>query len=131
MRIEVVESRLKIHLTLHELMVARILKLPPFTTENSDLNSRAQSLFDATIGMAPPILGGDSCRWRAPSLSASSGAAGSSSADLSVIAVCTQAKMSPFSLDFPLPFLKDQSPAFQVAVQVLDPREGTRCAPEP
>jgi hypothetical protein len=114
--VNVTGDRLKISLKLHALAAARFSGWESTPTDASKLSGLSAALFDATLGQATPVLGGDPCRWRTPALTLAS--AEPPILELTVIAVCTQARLSPFSLVFPLPFLKKARPSFQLVARI-------------
>ncbi|MGZ3682561.1 MAG: HupE/UreJ family protein [Bdellovibrionota bacterium] len=98
------EGRLKLTLRLHELAAQNFTKQP---------KPDAAAIFNATLASGTPVLGGDTCHWRTPSVSRDK-----EYFDLSVVAVCLEARMQPFSLLYPLPFLSTAPPAFQLVARV-------------
>lgn len=110
------EGRLALTLRLHELAVAKFTVLAHPPRNDAELGAIAEALFKSTLGSGTPVLGGDTCHWRDPSLQFA--ADDHQFAELSVVAVCLNARRQPFSLVYPLPFLKTAPPAFQLVARV-------------
>jgi hypothetical protein len=102
--VNVLEGRVKFTLRLHELAVKN------FTHQDAP---DAATLFGATLGTGTPVLGGDTCVWRTPTLTRDH-----EYFDLTNVAVCLEARMQPFSLVYALPFLRTAPPAFQMVAKV-------------
>jgi len=99
LRVQVLEGRLKLTLRLHELAVEKF--------------GGASTIFEKTLGSGTPVLGGDVCHWRAPTVTRDH-----EYFELTNVAVCLNARMQPFSLVYELPFLKTAPPVFQLVARV-------------
>ncbi|MGZ3693072.1 MAG: HupE/UreJ family protein [Bdellovibrionota bacterium] len=116
LQLKIVEGRVLVNLRLHALALARFAKLAHPPESEQELEKFAETIFQSTLGKAQIIISGSTCAWRRPALHFS--ANDRNFTELEIVAVCLPPKISDFSLNFPLPFLKDASPVFQLVVRV-------------
>lgn len=94
-------ERLVISLRMHRLAAEKLAITAP------------GGFFRQTLEPNPPQLGGVICQWLRPEEKVAG-----DYRELSVVAACTGALTSSFSLHFPLPFLQQMHPAFQLAATI-------------